>query len=272
MCDRQNMMMRIQITLAVMAGLFLGVSAFAEEPVDIRTAMTNGAFDVAYTQAEQLGTADGYAMAAESLLSEIMLGAAKKNKKQAKRARKLAEAGLELDPSNQNARLQYAIADGFVTRETGDVSAWMKKLPQKTQAIVEAYRADFPMDARGDALLGAWHLAIARKAGNKNAEKWFGASIAEGRRLFENARRPQPNDIVVSVNYAFSLLALEDEDFPDIEEARQILTAVMATEPTDHLGRVLKTYAADALTQIEDRDDVREYVGMFLDGEKPELN
>ncbi|MEP3654380.1 MAG: hypothetical protein ABJO36_05735 [Litorimonas sp.] len=265
-------MKRLQITLSVLASLLLSVPSLADGPTDVRQHMINGSFETAFAQAEQLGSADGYALAAESLLSEIMLGQAKKNKKQAKRARKLAEAGLDLDPKNQNARLQYAIAHGFVTRETGDVSAWMKKLPQKTQAVVQAYREDFPQDVRGDALLGAWHLAIARKAGNENAEKWFEASIAQGQSLFQNARTVKPNDIVISVNYAFSLLALKDDDFPDVEEARQILTSVIATEPTDHLGRVLKIYADEALTLIDDRDAVRDYAGMFLDGEKPTLN
>lgn len=242
---------------------------FAMGPAEVRLQMTAGEYPAAFVAAEQMGTADGHALAAEILLSEIMLGQAEKNKKQAKRARDLAKAGLELDPTHQNARLQYAIAYGFVTRETGDVSAWMKKLPQKTEVIVDAYRADFPDDIRGDALLGAWHLAIARKAGNENAEKWFGASIDQGRALFQKARMAGPNDIIINVNYAFSLLALEEDDLDNVEEARQILTEVSAALPSDHLEGVLKTYAEDALTRIEDRKAVSDYAGMFLDGKKP---
>lgn len=245
------------------------VSAATAE--DIRRGMANGDFAAAFVQANELQSAEGFALAAESLLSEIMLGQAEKNKKQAKRARKLAEAGLELDPSNQNARLQFALADGFVARETGDVSAWMKKLPQKTQAIVQAYRDDFPDDPRGDALLGAWHLTIARKAGGRNAEKWFGVDIAEGQKLFQSTHAVRPNDIVVGVNYAFSLLALADEDFSDVEESHQILKAVSNIHPEDHMGRVLKGYAEEALGAIENRDIVRSYAVMFLEGKVPEL-
>ena len=237
--------------------------------MDVRAAMDNGSYETAYAQAESLKTADGYALAAEILLSEIMIGGVEKNKKQAKRARKLAEAGLELDPAHQNARLQYAIADGFITRETGDVKAWMKKLPQKTEAIVQAYRTDFPGDPRGDALLGAWHLAIARKARNKNAIKWFDASISQGRELFQKAQAVEPDDIIISVNYAFSLMALDEDDFPDVEEARGILTKVIATQPPDFLSGVLHVYAGEALAHIDDRDTVSDYAGMFLDGEVP---
>lgn len=264
-------MEQIKFTLALLTGLVLQGFAFANGPADIRQQIVSGSFESAYVQAEALDSAEGYALAAEILLTEIMLGEAKKNKKQAKRARKLAEAGLVRDPTHQNARLQYAIADGFITRETGDVSAWMKKLPQKTEGIIQSYRSDFPTDSRGDALLGAWHLAIARKAGNKNAEKWFGANIAQGRALFQKTRMAQPNDIIIGVNYAFSLLALEEEDFPDTQEAQQILMTVMAATPKDHLSRVLQTYAGEALTLIDNREPVSEYAGMFLDGKKPSL-
>ena len=264
-------MSRIYTCLGVLAALIFGARAFAAGPMEVRASLADGAFETAYTQAETLGTADGYALAAEILLSEIMIGEVEKNKKQAKRARKLAKAGLELEPANQNARLQYAIADGFVTREASDVSAWMKKLPQKTQAIVQDYRTDFPSDPRGDALLGAWHLAIARKAKDKNAQKWFGASIVQGRELFQKARLAEPDDIIISVNFAFGLLALDSEDqtTAHIEEARQILTKVTETEPTDFLSRVLKGYAEDALPHMDDRDIISDYAGMFMDGERP---
>jgi len=40
--------------------------------------------------------------------------------------------------------------------------------------------------------------------------------------------------------------------------------------PQDHLGQTLQAYGQEALSRIENRDDVRDYVGMFLDGETPE--
>ena len=266
-------MKRALISTVTALSLFgSGLTAFANSPEAVRAAITAGDFSAAFTQAETLDTAEGYALAAESLLSEIMLGLAEKNKKQAKRARKLAEAALELDPSHQNARLQYAVADGFVARETGDVSAWMKKLPQKTQAIIQAYRTDYPNDPRGDVLLGAWHLAVAGKAGNENAKKWFSANIADGRALYKSARLKRPQDIIIGVNYAFALLGLKDEDFSGTQEAHQILNEVIAARPTDHIGHVLQGYARGALEVIEDRDAARDYAEMFLEGKVPQFS
>ena len=264
------MMMWIRYSFGLLAALVFAAASYANSSPNPRAKLMLGEFAAAYAEAERSKTAEGQALAAEILLTEIMIGQAKKNKKQAKLARKIAEAALEIDPDNQNARLQFAVADGFVTRETGNVSAWMKKLPQKTHAIVQGYRDDFPEDPRGDALLGAWHLAIARKAGDKNAIKWFDASIADGRSLFLAARAEQPKDVVIGLNYAFSLLALGDDDLKDTEEARLILIDLASMRPEDHLGKTLQAYGREALTRIEDRDEVRDYVGMFLDGDTPE--
>lgn len=243
--------------------------ASATDPVLIRQDMKSGRYDVAEKQGRALETADGYALAAEALLTEVMLGRAEKNKKQSKRARKLAESALEMDATHQNARLQYAIADGFITRETGNVSAWMKKLPQKTEAVVQAYRTDFPSDPRGDALLGAWHLAIARETGDQDAKKWFGASIETGRNLFMAARMAEPDELVIGLNYAFLLIALKDKDLDTTTEARDILQQVVLITPNDHLDETLKGYAVEALARLDDRDAARNYVGMFLDGKTP---
>lgn len=263
-------MMWMRYSLGVCFTLFWALTAFANDPSAIRAKMSLGEYSSAYSDASQLETSEGYALVSEVLLSEIMLGQAKKNKKQAKRARKKAKAALALDPTNQNARLQYAIADGFVTREASDVSAWMKKLPQKTERIIQAYRDDFPDDPRGDALLGAWHLAIARKTGNKNAKKWFDANIDEGRSLFLAAREARPSDIVINLNYAFSLLALKDDDLSSTDEARVILMDIAPLPSKNYLDSTLQAYAREALLRIDDRDKVRDYVGLFLDGKTPE--
>jgi len=250
----------------------LPLCAVASDLTTVETLMSSGDYAAASEQAALIATADAQSLAAEALLSEIMLGEVEKNKKQAKKARKLAEAALELDPTHQNARLQYAIADGFITRETGDVSAWMKKLPQKTQAVVQAYRTDFPDDVRGDALMGAWHLAIVRKAGDGNARKWFGANVADGQAFYDKAIAFEPDDAVIGVNYAFAMIALEDEDMPDVNAAWTILEKLVATPQTDNLNMTVLNYAREALTLRDDRDAARDYVGMFLDGEKPMLN
>ena len=260
------------IISSIMALIFvaLSVSAQAFDVSIVRAEMAKGQFQDAYSLAEKSETAEGLALAAESLLTEILLGEAMKNKKQAKTARKLAQAALDLDPMHQNARLQFAVADGFITRETGDVSAWMKKLPQKTYGIIQSYRTDFPDDVRGDALLGAWHLAIVRKAGEKNANKWFEASIKDGQYLFEKALEKSPDDIIIGINYAFALIVLDEEEFSDLSVARKHLEYLSRLEPKDYLDQTLFAFGKEALSRLDNRENAQDYTAQFLDGKRPE--
>lgn len=268
MWDVSNVMRHFVKVFLICVGVAFAAPAWSEGPSQ-RLMIGAGHFEAAAAQAETLKTADAYALAAEALLSEVMLGQAKKNKKQAKRARKLAEAALDRDPMHQNGRLQYAIADGFVTRETGDVSAWMKKLPQKTYQVVQDYRRDFPTDPRGDALLGAWHLAIARKAGDDNARKWFDASVEDGMALYEAALVKAPDDPVIGVNYAFALMALKDRDQVDIGLAKARLEHAATLAPNDVLNATVCTYARQALTKLNEPVAAKAFAETFLDGNRP---
>jgi len=71
-------------------------------------------------------------------------------------------------------------------------------------------------------------------------------------------------------NYAFALIALDDDDMPDTTEARAVLERSIQMSSDDHLSDVLKGYGTEALSRLDDRDRARDYVGMFLDGETPE--
>jgi hypothetical protein len=229
--------------------------------------MRQGQYEQAYNLAESLRTAEGYALAAESLARSVMLGEAKRLKKTSRLAREKALRALELDPSLQNARLQYVVTDGFVARLTGNVSAWMKKLPQKSFEKIENYRADFPDDVRGDALLGAWHLAVVRKAGNENAEDWFGANVREGQRLHQKAFSVTPDDPVVLLNYAFALIALDSDASSHQEDISSLLTHCASLSPRDDLDDKLIAHAKKALELREDPDAMRLYAEGFLDGQ-----
>ena len=240
--------------------------SYANDIETVQKLIRSGDYVAAHDTAIDLNTPDALALAAESLARQVMLGEVEKLKKTSKKARKLAEQALEIDPNHQNARLQYVITDGFVVRLTGDVSAWMKKLPQKSFAKIEAYRADFPDDPRGDALLAAWHLAVVRKAGNDNAKKWFGASIEDGQKLYENALAASPNDPVIALNYAFALIALGDE-YSVGENVKTLLEMVRTMPSEDDLAQKTITHANNALLRIQDKASLKDYAESFLDGE-----
>lgn len=249
----------------ILLTLLFAAPAWGNSAQEVRGLIAAGDYETARVTAESLDTAEGYALAAESLSAQILLGEVSKLNKQSKQARALSERALALDPALYNAQLQYALSDGFVTRTSGDITAWRKKLPSKTLAIIKEFRAAYPDDPKGLALEGAWHLGVIRKTGEKNGGKWFGASLAEGERLYAEARRLAPNDVLIETNYALSLLVLDVETYGP--QAKPIFEAVATMTANDDLYRKVQSKAATVLAAYGDDKKVKKLAGRFLDGE-----
>lgn len=250
--------------ILIFIALFLAAPAWANSASEVRSLITSGDYETARTLAENLETAEGYALAAESLSAQILLGEVTKLNKKSKQAREYSEQALALDPALYNAKLQYALSDGFVTRTSGDITAWRKKLPTKTLATIQNFRTAYPDDPKGLALEGAWHLGVIRKAGAKNGGKWFGASLVEGERLYAEARVKAPNDVLIETNYAMSLLVLDVEAYGP--QVKPILEAVATMSAEDDLYRKVQGKAAKVLTVYSDDKKVEKLAGRFLDG------
>jgi len=231
---------------------------------NIRGLINSGNYTVAQIHAESLNTAEGYALAAESLAAQILLGEVDKLNRRSKEARALSEKALALDPDLYEAKLQYALTDGFVTRTSGNLTAWRKKLPTKTFEKIQEFRAYYPDDPKGLALEGAWHLGVIRKAGRKNGGKWFGASLSEGERLYAEARQKGPGDILIETNYAMSLLVLDAAHYCPF--MKPILEAVSKTSPETDLERKIQMRVNDVLKSYSDTKRVEKLAGKFLDG------
>ena len=250
--------------LLILLTLLLAAPAWGNSAAEVRGLIASGDYETARVTAESLDTAEGYALAAESLSAQILLGEVTKLNKQSKQARALSQRALALDPALYNAQLQYALSDGFVTRTSGDITAWRKKLPSKTLAIIKDFRAAYPDDPKGLALEGAWHLGVIRKTGEKNGGKWFGASLAEGERLYAQARRLAPNDVLIETNYAMAFLVLDVETYSP--QMKPILEAVAAMPANDDLYKKVQSKAATVLAAYGDDKRVKKLAGRFLDG------
>ena len=244
--------------------LLLAAPAWGSSAQEVRELIASGDYETAQSLAETLETAEGYALAAESLSARILLGEVRKLNKKSKQARKLSEKALEIDPTLYNAKLQYTLTDGFVTRTSGDLTAWRKKLPTKTLAIIQDFRKTYPEDPKGLALEGAWNLGVIRKAGEKNGGKWFGASLAEGERLYAEARAKAPHDVLIETNYAMSLLVLDVETYGP--QVKPILQSVANLPAPDDLYRKVQVKAAKVLAAYGDDERVEKLAARFLDG------
>jgi len=250
--------------LFITSALLFASPAWANSAKDARELITLGDYETARAIAETLETAEGYALAAESLNTQIFLGEVDKLNKHSKKALALSEKALALDPNLYNAKLQYTLSDGFVTRTTGDITAWRKKLPEKTLAIIQGFRRAYPNNARGTALEGAWHLTLVRRIGEKNSGKWFGATLADGQRLYAEARVQAPNDVLIETNYAMSLLALDAQIYgPQI---KPVLGAIAAMPANDDLYRKVQVKSATVLAAFGDDKKVEKMAERFLEG------
>lgn len=274
---KRIMVAKIMVWLRYLTLLFLlcWISLFpipvsGQTESDVQRYIESGQYQQAFELGREMKTADSLSVASEALARQIMLGESDSPQLMAKQARDLAQRALKLNPDHPNARLQFVVTDGFVARYTGDVAAWFKKLPQKSLEYIQAYRTDFPQEARGDALMGAWHLEIARKAGAENGEKWFGARIDYGKGFFEQALQRDPTDSIMRVNYAFALIALSHEGAikeGDLERAKSILANLKLEENSDDLSQKMFQKAKIAESLFEDPDALKGYVNAFLEGE-----
>ena len=128
---------------------------------DARAAFARGDFPAAAVLASPINSPESHLLTAQALSAQVMLGTSENAKEAARMAIIHAEAALAFDPDNQEAHLQRALADGFITRAASPLSAARKKLPQKTRGVVDALitrspDAPVPMPCSGR---GIWGLS-----------------------------------------------------------------------------------------------------------------
>lgn len=251
----------------IVLALLLAAPAWGNSAAEVRGLIASGDYQAARITAENLQTAEGYALAAESLSAQILLGEISKLNKHSKEARELSQQALALDPALYNAQLQYALSDGFVTRTSGDITAWRKKLPSKTLTIIQEFRTAHPDDAKALALEGAWHLGVIRKAGLKNGGKWFGASFEEGKRLYRDAILADPNDILIRANYFMALQVLNKE-LPVYSKThnRASLEKILALSAETDIEEKTQARMREVLENLDDPKTIRKLAEKFLDG------
>ncbi|MCF6219512.1 MAG: hypothetical protein L3J65_00215 [Robiginitomaculum sp.] len=189
-----------------------GANVFAASAQDIRVTLESGRYDLAAAQGSALGTADGLVLAAEALNAKLLLGQAERKTKTAKKAMKLAQAALVLEPKNAEAQLQYALAYGFYGRHVSSFTAWRKNLPKKILAEIDKAAIMAPQDGRVHALKGAWHLNLLYRAGGFDVEKRYGANAQLGETYFQSALAKYPDgDIIINASYLMLKFVLEPE-------------------------------------------------------------
>ncbi len=215
-----------------------------------RDLFESGDYAAAITQARRQHTAAGYALAAEAASVQIMLTVTSNPVKAARRAKASAQKALALEPQNPEALIQYAVALGLETRALSPMKAVMGSMAQKSKTANEIAYAAAPDDARIMALQGAWHLGAVQKAGEKRAMKMFGANMEEGLAWYEAAIVRASDDVLVTSNYALSLLAIDPAQYRS--ECEALLKRLASLTPKTAAGAAMQTRMAVFLPILDD--------------------
>lgn len=245
-----------------MAAPILFAPAVFADAQAARTQLLAGDYDAAIQTSLTLPTPEGYIVAAETISAQVMLELVPDVNASAKLAKGYAQNALDADPDNTEALIQYALALGFETRSSGIMKAYFGKLPQKSKtAIDKAYNAA-PDDPRTAALLGAWHLGIVRKAGEKRAAKMFKADTQQGIAFYDDAVSRAPDDIVIAGNYAISLLGIDAAAHKD--RAKALLVSIKNTAPKNAVEREVQARMVPLIEFLEYPDAMRDAVDNLM--------
>jgi hypothetical protein len=210
----------------------------------------NGDYAGAISQASGEQTAAGYALAAEAQSTQIMLNLTPNAVRGARRAKALALKALAIEPQNPEALIQYAVALGLEARALSPMKVVMSGVAKKSKMANELAYAAAPQDARIMALQGAWHLGAVQKGGAKRAMKMLGANMEEGLAWYEAAIIRAPDDVLVTSNYALSLLAVDPVKYRD--ECEALLKRLARLTPKTAAGTAMQTRMAVFLPILDD--------------------
>lgn len=254
----------LRLWACLVAVVIMSMTAQAASLDEARQHYIEGRYEQALSSTQNLNDVEAYLLASEALSAQILLGQVRKPHKRAREAVRYAEDALKKDPNNMRARLQYALAYGLMTRSSGALKAWRKKYPVKSRDIILALKTDVPDNPRVEALLGAWHLGVVRKAGEKNAQKWYQANVAAGQAAYERALEVSPNDILILSQYAVSLLVVA----PATHKAQvsDLLKTAITIEPVMAIDRLVQARMMSILEALSENDKTaRKLAEDFLD-------
>ncbi|OAB55824.1 hypothetical protein AY599_24125 [Leptolyngbya valderiana BDU 20041] len=207
--------------------------------------------DWAYTQTLAADASDAVSKtyAAEAAIAPLILGemtgADRYDKRtRARTAAGLAREALEIDPEHVRAHLALATALGYEARYTNPIRAALARLPQRGRAHIQRALELDPADPRANALLGAWHLEIVRRAG----EPTFGADAETGLGRYRAAATVAESP-AIPYHFALALLALDADAHGD--EAIAQLRAAAAMEADTAFETAMKARAEELLEIAE---------------------
>lgn len=207
---------------------------------------------------------DTLVLAARAVAAEALLSG-RTDPDAGHRVRALAEAALALDPDHVDAQLQLAVGLWLEGRETSAWRSFWLDLPgQGREALTRVLRQS-PNHAWAHALMGAWHLEVLRRGGERGA-RHYGADLHAGVASFYRAMRLDPDNAAISLQCAVSLLALDAETYRAHAEAALALALDADADDAFEAALIRRAERLAALLDAEESDGLRQELASWTQG------
>lgn len=242
------------ITTASLVIPIPGFAAFpAATPIDrAEQALRDGNYLKAAQLAEEIGSPDGFSMAARALLAEVERDLyADHHRKIVLRAERLARAAISVEPRHPEANLQLAAALGMKSRYMAPVQAHFAGLAKEARLLIDRTLETDPNNAWAHALDGAWHLELVGRAGAKWAQELYGADATRGMLAYERALSRADEPSVIAYHFGLALL---DATPQKAAYAETLLRQSYATPDPSALSGLSRERAGELLVAIGEKD------------------
>lgn len=213
-----------------------------------RRAHNEGRFLEAAGIGEALKTAEGLALAAESLaIHAHYLADGEEETELLSRAMRLAAEAIQIDPDNPQGHLQSAHAMGRYTQAVGTLQVKRDYATRVRAAIERALLLDSGL-AEAHLSLATWH-AEAVAGGGFLARVLYGASGKDAIAHFEQALQLAPNSNIAHAEYANGLLLLDERKHS--RQARELLERAVELPAQDAHEEIVRERALATLERLE---------------------
>ena len=225
-------------------------AVFAQDMEAARTAWVEGDYIAAAEIAAGTGTADGYALAAESLgIYGYFVATGDEQEALYDEALRYAEQAVELDPESPNTQIQLSHAIGRIAEIAGVMAALNNGYARQTLDLLEVALALDPESAPAHSGIAMWH-ARALDEGGVLARMMFGASRDKALEHVELSLEHGAGDKLIIHDAAASLLFLSERRHGD--RARDLLLEARDIPVVNARDEFVQQSIEDILAALDD--------------------
>jgi len=226
--------------LLMLSLVFIAAFAWAN-PASL---IAQGSYKAAYQEALALGSAEGYALAAQaaSLYANFKANTDKDREAWYDKAEKAAKKAIELDPNYTEGYFELARAQGRLAQFRGILSSL-----GLASSVRDNLNKVLKLNPKHDAALVAlaiWNLELAQKGVG-----WlYGASIDNVKPLFEKAIKLNPTSIAHRLEYGQALYRMKQ-----YKEARAQLEKALELPAQTYADKMDQQQARKLLDEIKNK-------------------